>query len=112
MASKRDKQLARAKAQAQKKRQQEKAIAPPSPVPSAASPAVPVDAAPVEAFKPLLLTMAQLGQLLNVSRSTLYRMEKDGQLPGRVQVGGQVRYHLETVEEWLRAQVRRDHEQP
>lgn len=50
---------------------------------------------------PLLLTMAGLSQLLNLSRSTLYRMAKAGNLPGRVVVGSRVRYHRPTIEAWL-----------
>ncbi|RME33533.1 MAG: helix-turn-helix domain-containing protein [Deltaproteobacteria bacterium] len=56
-----------------------------------------------DAPAPLLVTVPQLCQMLNVSRSTLYRMEQTGKLPGRIQLGGQVRYHLETVQEWLRS---------
>ncbi len=53
----------------------------------------------------LLLTVADLCALLKVSRSTITRMERDGSLPGRVMVGGSVRYHRETIECWLRERV-------
>lgn len=53
----------------------------------------------------LLLTVVDLCQLLNLSRSTINRMERAGKLPGRIEVGGAVRYHRETIEGWLRDQV-------
>ena len=54
----------------------------------------------------LLLTVANLCDLLQVSRSTLFRMDKQGVLPGRVDLGGHVRYHRQIVEEWLRKKVK------
>lgn len=51
----------------------------------------------------LLLTVPQVCDLLGgISRSTLVRMEKSGKLPGRVQLGGSVRYHRETIAAWLK----------
>jgi excisionase family DNA binding protein len=50
---------------------------------------------------PLLLTLADVCALLNVSRSTVIRLEKAGGLPGRVTVGASVRYHRLVIEEWL-----------
>lgn len=50
---------------------------------------------------PLLLTLADVCALLNVSRSTVIRLEKAGGLPGRVTVGASVRYHRLIIEEWL-----------
>lgn len=55
----------------------------------------------------LLLTVADLCGLLKISRTTLFRLEKSGEIPGRLSLGGQVRYHRETVENWLRSLVRR-----
>ena len=49
----------------------------------------------------LLLTVADVCRLLKISRVTLYRIEKDNPLPGRVKIGGQVRYHRESLEKWL-----------
>lgn len=54
---------------------------------------------------PLLLTLADVCALLNVSRSTVIRLEKAGGLPGRVTVGGSVRYHRLVIEEWLMEQA-------
>jgi excisionase family DNA binding protein len=55
---------------------------------------------------PLLLTCADVCALLNISRSTLFRLEKSGEVPGRVTIGGQVRYHRQVIEEWLLEQAR------
>lgn len=53
----------------------------------------------------LLLTIADVCGLLQISRATFYRLEKAEKLPGRLLIGGQVRFHRETLENWLRAQV-------
>lgn len=53
---------------------------------------------------PLLITQRDLCGLLNVSRSTLVRMG-DSAIPGRVMVGGSIRYHKATVEAWLLSKV-------
>ncbi len=58
-------------------------------------------AGPAGGLVPLLLTVAELCELLHVSRMTLHRLEKSGELPGRVKLGGQVRYHREIIEKWL-----------
>jgi excisionase family DNA binding protein len=55
--------------------------------------------------EPLLLTISQVGALLNLSRSTLHRLAKDDQIPGRIKIGGQVRYHRSTLEHWLLMQL-------
>jgi len=86
-----------------RKQQQRQAV--PSVKPEPSADAVASAALPPEEPAPLLVTVPQLCQLLNVSRSTLYRMEQAGVLPGRVKLGGQVRYHLETVQDWLRSLV-------
>jgi excisionase family DNA binding protein len=58
------------------------------------------------AIIPLLLTVSQVCALLNISRSTLFRLEKSGEIPGRVTIGGQVRYHRQVIEEWLLEQAK------
>lgn len=60
----------------------------------------------IPAGNTLLLTVADLCALLQVSRTTLFRMEKAGEVPGRLTLGGKVRYHRETVETWLRSLVK------
>lgn len=49
----------------------------------------------------LLLTVPQVCKLLNVSRSTVDRMAERGEIPGRMKLGGQVRYHRPTLQTWL-----------
>jgi excisionase family DNA binding protein len=56
--------------------------------------------------EPLLLTIGDVCALLNVSRSTVLRLEKSSGLPGRVKIGGQVRYHREIIEKWLLEQTK------
>jgi excisionase family DNA binding protein len=51
-----------------------------------------------ETVNPLLLTKGDVCALLNVSRTTLYRLEKSGDLPGRLMLGGHVRYDRELIE--------------
>ncbi len=50
----------------------------------------------------LLLSVAEMCALLRISRATLIRMDKSGKLPGRIKLGGSVRFHRETVEAWLK----------
>ena len=49
----------------------------------------------------LLLTATELCALLKISRRTLIRMDKAGTIPGRITLGGSVRYHREKIERWL-----------
>jgi excisionase family DNA binding protein len=53
----------------------------------------------------MLLSVAEMCALLKISRATLVRMDKSGQLPGRLKVGGSVRFHRETVETWLHSLI-------
>lgn len=59
-------------------------------------------AAPAPSSPPLLLSVAQLCTMLNVSRSTIVRMQQSGSLPGQIKLGRSVRYHREEIENWLR----------
>jgi excisionase family DNA binding protein len=60
---------------------------------------------PAVGVAPLLLTVAEVCALLNVSRMTVHRLEKSGTLPGKVKLGGQIRYHREIIEKWILEQV-------
>ena len=53
----------------------------------------------------MLLSVVEMCTLLKISRATLVRMDKSGQLPGRLKVGGSVRFHRETIENWLRGLI-------
>lgn len=76
---------------------------PATPVPA---PPKPVQVEPVSPDSAILLTVSQVCELLGgISRSTLVRMEKTGKIPGRVQLGGSVRYHRETVESWVKTLI-------
>jgi len=82
---------------------------PSSPRPSAPVPDTPqpVQIEPAPLAPAILLTVNQVCNLLGgISRSTLVRMEKTGKIPGRVQLGGSVRYHREVIEEWIRSLVK------
>jgi len=61
---------------------------------------------PVATGETLLLTVPEVCMLLNVSRSTVSRMEKSGSLPGRLLLGGSVRYHRDSITNWLYDQVK------
>jgi predicted DNA-binding transcriptional regulator AlpA len=52
-------------------------------------------------------TLAEVCRLLKVSRSTVDRMHLDGDLPGRIKLRGQVRYHGPTVRQHLASLVTR-----
>ena len=51
-----------------------------------------------------LLSTRQLQELLNVDRTTIYRMISNGQLPA-IRVGNQWRFPREAVEAWLNSRV-------
>jgi excisionase family DNA binding protein len=53
----------------------------------------------------VLLSVAETCSLLKISRATLIRMDKSGLLPGRIKMGGSVRFHRETVVNWLQSLI-------
>lgn len=53
----------------------------------------------------VLLSVKEMCSLLKISRATLVRMDKSGQLPGRIKLGGSVRFHRETVVTWLQSLI-------
>ena len=57
----------------------------------------------------MLLSVTEICTLLKISRATLVRMDKSGQLPGRIKLGGSVRFHRETVETWLKSLIGTNH---
>jgi excisionase family DNA binding protein len=52
-----------------------------------------------------LLTIRQLQDLLQLDRTTIYRMLKDGRLQG-IKIGGRWRFERSAIEAWLRASDR------
>ena len=51
--------------------------------------------------QPLLYTVAELADVLRVSRATIDRLHACGVLPGKVKIGHQVRYLRQVVQTWL-----------
>lgn len=51
---------------------------------------------------PKLMTSAEAARFLQVSRRTLDRLRARGIKLGAVKVGGQVRYHKDVLDEYLR----------
>ena len=57
--------------------------------------------------EPLLLTVEQVAALVQLPRSTLYRLVAAGQFPPPVKLGRATRWHRPTLERWLDQQARR-----
>lgn len=53
----------------------------------------------------ILLSVNEMCKLLKISRATLVRMDKSGKLPGRIKMGGSVRFHRKTVDNWLQSLI-------
>lgn len=53
----------------------------------------------------VLLSVIEICSLLKISRATLVRMDKAGKIPGRIKLGGSVRFHRETIETWLQSLI-------
>jgi excisionase family DNA binding protein len=54
-----------------------------------------------------ILTIADLSEYLHVHRTTIYRMLREGRLPG-FRIGSDWRFSLEAIEQWLRDQIKTD----
>ena len=53
------------------------------------------------------LTVAELSEYLQIHRTTIYRMLKQGKLPG-FRIGSDWRFSLEAIKEWLRDRIDAD----
>ena len=51
------------------------------------------------------LTVAELSEYLHIHRTTIYRMLREGKLPG-FRIGSDWRFSLEAIEEWARDQMK------
>ena len=51
-----------------------------------------------------LLSIQEVGRLLNVSVKTLHRWRRNHEGPHSFKVGDQIRYRPETVERWVKQQ--------
>lgn len=49
----------------------------------------------------LVYTVQEVASALKVSRATVDRLQARGTLPGKVKVGGQVRYVRQVIDQWL-----------
>ena len=47
-----------------------------------------------------VLTIDELAKYLKISKSSLYKLVKDGKVPGQ-KVGRHWRFHRETIDRWL-----------
>ncbi|QNN24028.1 helix-turn-helix domain-containing protein [Planctomycetales bacterium ZRK34] len=61
----------------------------------------------VQAVESRFYGVVELAQVLGVSRSTVDRLARQGRIPGRLKVGGQVRYFKPVVDSWINDQVSR-----
>ena len=50
-----------------------------------------------------VMTIGELSKYLKISTSTLYKLAKDGRLPGQ-KVGRHWRFHKDSVDSWLNKQ--------
>jgi excisionase family DNA binding protein len=51
------------------------------------------------------LTVAELSEYLQIHRTTIYRMLREGRLPG-FRIGSDWRFSLEAIKEWARDQMK------
>ena len=69
--------------------------------PRRCSAAAPVPTETAAASDRLLMTIPEVCDYLAISRATLYRLD----LPGRIKVGGQVRFHRPSIDRWILEQI-------
>lgn len=50
---------------------------------------------------PEVMTISELAEYLQVSKSSLYKLAQEGRVPGK-KVGRHWRFHRETIEAWLK----------
>ena len=50
-----------------------------------------------------LLTAKALGEMLNLSKRQIFRLNSSGKIPAPIRIGGAVRWAESTVTEWLQA---------
>ena len=52
-------------------------------------------------FMPELINAKEFAKILSVSERTLYRLKSTGELPEAIVLGGNVRWRLAEVREWI-----------
>ena len=58
---------------------------------------------PAPLIAPLLVDAVEAARLLGISRAHLYALLSSGRLPAPVRLGRAVRWHRDTLIEWVRA---------
>ncbi len=58
-----------------------------------------------------LLTVDELATLMQQHRMTIYRRSREGGIPGRVKLGGAVRFRESAIRQWIRESEQRGDEQ-
>ena len=58
-----------------------------------------------------ILTVSELSEYLNVHRTTIYRLLREGKLPG-FRLGGDWRFRLDAIEQWQRDQMKDNAQKP
>lgn len=53
----------------------------------------------------ILLSIREMCHLLKISRATLVRMDNAGKIPGKMKLGGSIRFHRATIESWLEGMI-------
>ena len=48
-----------------------------------------------------VMTIQELSDYLKISKSTLYKLVREGKIPGQ-KIGKHLRFHRKTIEEWLK----------
>jgi excisionase family DNA binding protein len=58
-----------------------------------------------------ILTVSELSEYLRVDKTTIYKMLRDGKLPG-FRVGSDWRFHVDAIEQWQRDQMKDNTRKP
>jgi excisionase family DNA binding protein len=58
-----------------------------------------------------ILNPSELSEYLHVHRSTIYRLLREGKLPG-FRVGSDWRFHVDAIEQWQRDQMKDNARKP
>jgi excisionase family DNA binding protein len=58
-----------------------------------------------------ILTPSELSEYLHVHKSTIYRLLREGKLPG-FRVGSDWRFHVDAIEQWQRDQMKGNTQKP
>ena len=55
----------------------------------------------VSKVQPALITAAELAQMMQVSVRTLWRLLSAGQIPAPIRIGGNTRWRVEEINQWI-----------